>query len=84
MYFKKKPITSYRKNPRKKNNSFDSFNNYISSRFSSKRLRRIVNLARPSSSASSIFSQKLNFKKEKNKSFNILNLMIENNPSKFT
>ena len=83
MYFKKKPITSYRKNPRKKNNSFDSFNNYISSRFSSKRLRRIVNLARPSSSASSIFSQKLNFKKEKNKSFNILNLMIENNPSKF-
>ena len=87
--YKKKAISSARINRRKKNIinsrqfSFESFNNFSSNQLSSKRFRRAEKPTRPSSSTTTIFSQKFNFKKDYNQNFNILNLMIENNPNKF-
>ena len=91
MYTKQKIISS-RENRSKKAKkifsrqfSFETFNNNHSTTtnlLSSKRYRR-DRQTRPSSSTTSFFSQKLNFKNESEKNFNILNLMIENNPNKY-
>ena len=88
--YKKKNISSSRENKRKKKKnlfsrqiSFETFNNNHSTNLmSSKRYRR-DRPTRPSSSTTSIFSQKLNFKNDSKSNFNILNLMIENNPNKY-
>lgn len=88
MYLKR-PISSSTTNRRKKNIlfsrhfSFETFHNQSSNKISSKRFKQVEKLTRPSSSTTSIFSQKLNFKSEQTNNFNILNLMIKNSPSKY-
>ena len=89
--YKKKQISSSRQNNRRKKNilfsrhfNLETFNNnYSSNALSSKRIRHCEKLSRPSSSSSSMFTQKLSFKKGKTKNFSILNLMLENNPNKY-
>lgn len=60
-----------------------SFETFSSNRISSRRFRNLDRPTRQSSSTTSIFSQKLTFKNEQNKNYDILNLMLENNPNKF-
>ena len=87
--YKKNTLSASRRNSRRKNIIYskqinlETFFNNSSKRISSKRFKNLEKPTRPSSSTSSIFSQKLNFKNDKKKNFNILNLMIENNPNKF-
>ena len=89
--YKKKQISSSRQNNRRKKNilfsrhfNLETFNNnYSSNALSSKRNRHCERFSRPSSSSSSMFTQKLSFKKGKTKNFSILNLMLENNPNKY-
>ena len=61
-----------------------SFETFSSNRVTSKKFRYLDRPTRPTSSTTSIFSQRLTFKNEtnKNKNYNILNLMLENNPKK--
>ena len=87
--YRKRALGSSRVNRRKKNIiftsqfSYETFNNYSINRISSRRFRNVEKPTRPSSSTTSCFSRRLNFKNSTNKNFNILNLMIENNPNKF-
>ena len=84
--FKKRAIsTSSRMRNRKKkiiNSKHFSFETFSSNRISSRRFRNFERPTRQSSSTTSIFSQKLTFKNESNKNYDILNLMLENNPNK--
>ena len=87
--YKKRPISSSTTNRRKKNIlfsrqfSFETFNNQSTNRISSRRFRHAERPTRPSSSATSFLSQRLNFKNDKINSFNLLDLMIKNNPNKY-
>ena len=87
--YKKRPISSSTTNRRKKNILFsrqfslETFNNQSTNRISSRRFRKGEKPTRPSSSTTSFFSQKLNFKNEQTNNFNLLNLMIKSNPNKF-
>ena len=89
--YKKMQIGSSRPNNRRKKNilfsrlfNLETFNNnYSSNQLSTKRFKRAEKISRPSSSTSSMLSQRLNFKTGKTKNFSILNLMLENNPNKY-
>ena len=95
---KKRPNSLYRTNQRKKNilhskqyfsDTFDKISNIsnLSSRnFSSQIIKKDNKIHKHNSSTSSFYSSQLCLKKEKsnsNSNYNILNLIIHNNPTKF-